>query len=91
MIAPSSGSIEQLFIAAETDVALFALGRCDIGGIATWRGSVAGIGRAQLAWVYAKSGVESPIRPDSSVSGRADPPARWRFDKPRENSRAHFR
>ena len=60
MIAPSSGSIEQLLIAAETDVALFALERCDIGGIATWRGSVAGIGRAQLAWVYAKSGVESP-------------------------------
>lgn len=44
---------------AEADVALFALKGCEVGEIARLRGSAAGTVRAQLARVYAKSGVDS--------------------------------
>lgn len=47
--------------AAEADVALFALKGCDIAEIAALRGAAAGTVRAQLARVYAKSGVRSQV------------------------------
>ena len=44
---------------AEADVALFALKGCEIQDIATYRGAAQGTVRAQLARIYAKSGVRS--------------------------------
>ena len=67
-VATSKGALAELMrlrfaewrlTAAEADVALFAIKGCDIAQIAAFRGAATGTVRAQLARVYAKSGVKS--------------------------------
>ena len=67
-VATSRGALAELMrlrfaawrlTAAEADVALFAIKGCDIAEIAALRGAATGTVRAQLARVYAKSGVKS--------------------------------